>query len=50
VGERTRQLVNGNGRFDNLPPVRLKGKAQPVAVFRARWGEDAPAERKDPAA
>ena len=34
VGERTRQLVSDNARFDSLPPVRFKGKAQAVSVFR----------------
>ncbi len=36
VGERTRQLIQG-GRFEELPPVRLKGKAHPVPLFRAAW-------------
>ena len=41
VGERTSQVLEGNGRFEALPPARLKGKAQPVPVFRARWNEPA---------
>lgn len=34
VGQRTRELVNSGGRFEELPPVRLKGKPRPVPVFR----------------
>lgn len=39
VGGRTRELVGNGGRFEDLPPVRLKGKAQPVPLFRALWGK-----------
>ncbi len=36
VGERTRQLVQGREMaFEDLPPVRLKGKQQPVPLYRA---------------
>jgi len=36
VGERTRELVDANETaFEDLPPVRLKGKQQPVPLFRA---------------
>ncbi|WP_141607767.1 MULTISPECIES: adenylate/guanylate cyclase domain-containing protein [unclassified Myxococcus] len=36
VGERTRELVDANATaFEDLPPVRLKGKQQPVPLFRA---------------
>ncbi|MCY1041014.1 response regulator [Corallococcus sp. bb12-1] len=36
VGERTRELVNANETaFEDLPPVRLKGKQQPVPLYRA---------------
>jgi adenylate cyclase len=35
VGQRTYELVNSAGRFEELPPVRLKGKPKPVPVFRA---------------
>ncbi|HZI15657.1 MAG TPA: adenylate/guanylate cyclase domain-containing protein [Myxococcus sp.] len=36
VGERTRQLVDANETaFEDLPPVRLKGKQQPVPLYRA---------------
>ncbi|WP_224371535.1 response regulator [Hyalangium versicolor] len=36
VGERTRELVQGREMaFEELPPVRLKGKQQPVPLFRA---------------
>jgi adenylate cyclase len=35
VGERTRQLVNAAEAFDELPPVRLRGKQQPVPLYRA---------------
>lgn len=37
VGQRTRDLVSGAGRFQNLPPVRLKGKQHPVPLFRVLW-------------
>jgi len=35
VGQRTCELVNSAGQFQELPPVRLKGKPKPVPVFRA---------------
>jgi adenylate cyclase len=36
VGERTRLLVQGREMaFEDLPPVRLKGKQQPVPLYRA---------------
>lgn len=35
VGRRTVELVGQAGRFEALEPVRLKGKAQPVPLFRA---------------
>ncbi|MHA7634923.1 adenylate/guanylate cyclase domain-containing protein [Corallococcus sp. M7] len=36
VGERTRELVDANETaFEDLPPVRLKGKQQPVPLYRA---------------
>jgi adenylate cyclase len=37
VGERTRELVQGGREmaFEDLPPVRLKGKQQPVPLYRA---------------
>ncbi|KFE68636.1 response regulator [Hyalangium minutum] len=36
VGERTRFLVQGREMaFEDLPPVRLKGKQQPVPLYRA---------------
>ncbi|MBJ6760851.1 response regulator [Myxococcaceae bacterium JPH2] len=36
VGERTRDLVNASETsFEDLPPVRLKGKQQPVPLYRA---------------
>jgi adenylate cyclase len=36
VGERTRELVQGREMsFEDLPPVRLKGKQQPVPLYRA---------------
>lgn len=34
VGERTVARVGSSGRFEELAPVRLKGKAQPVPLFR----------------
>ncbi|XXF78045.1 adenylate/guanylate cyclase domain-containing protein [Myxococcaceae bacterium GXIMD 01537] len=34
VGERTRNLVEA-AAFEELPPVRLKGKQQPVPLYRA---------------
>jgi adenylate cyclase len=38
VGERTVTLLRGNETsFEELPPVRLKGKPQPVPLFRALW-------------
>lgn len=38
VGERTHVLVNDVSKFESLPPVRLKGKAQPVPLFRLTSG------------
>jgi adenylate cyclase len=36
VGERTYELVQGSQMaFEELPPVRLKGKQQPVPLYRA---------------
>jgi adenylate cyclase len=35
VGERTRELLQNSARIEVLAPVRIKGKAQPVAVFKA---------------
>jgi adenylate cyclase len=37
VGERTHELVQGGREmaFEDLPPVRLKGKQQPVPLYRA---------------
>ncbi len=35
VGERTRELVGTPEAFDELPPVRLRGKQQPVPLYRA---------------
>ena len=37
VGARTRELVDVAGRFEDLPAVKLKGKAQPVPLYRALW-------------
>ena len=34
VGQATALLLGGFDRFEALPPVRLKGKAQPVPLFR----------------
>jgi adenylate cyclase len=34
VGGRTVDLVGSGGGFEGLPPIRLKGKAQPVPLFR----------------
>jgi adenylate cyclase len=36
VGEGTVARLDGRERFEPLPPVKLKGKAHPVAVYRAR--------------
>lgn len=36
VGEGTYAAVDEQGRFEPLPPVRLKGKANPVPHYRAR--------------
>lgn len=38
VGVRTREVIGGGARFEDLPPVRLKGKANPVPLYRAQWG------------
>jgi adenylate cyclase len=38
VGVRTREIIGGGARFEDLPPVRLKGKAKPVPLYRAQWG------------
>lgn len=35
VGARTRELGEGSARFEPLPPVLLKGRTQPVPLFRA---------------
>lgn len=35
VGERTREIINAPEAFEELPPVRLKGKQQPVPLYRA---------------
>jgi len=40
VGERTVELIGAGGRFDELPPVRLKGKSQPVPLFRVVLAEE----------
>ena len=40
VGQRTRDLVGSAGRFEELPPVRLKGKAHPVPLYRMLWQAD----------
>lgn len=38
VGERTVALLAGqDSGFEELPPVRLKGKPHPVPLFRALW-------------
>ncbi|MFN0064177.1 MAG: response regulator [Myxococcaceae bacterium] len=37
VGSRTRELV-GQEHLETLPPVKLKGKSQPVEVYRVPWG------------
>lgn len=37
VGQRTRELASSAGRFEDLPPVRLKGKAHPVPLYRMLW-------------
>jgi adenylate cyclase len=38
VGERTVALLAGHeAGFEELPPVRLKGKPHPVPLFRALW-------------
>jgi adenylate cyclase len=38
VGERTVELLAGHeAGFEELPPVRLKGKPHPVPLFRALW-------------
>ncbi len=34
VGERTRERVQDGGLFEDLPPVRVKGRAQPVPLYR----------------
>jgi adenylate cyclase len=34
VGERTVKLLDDTSQFEELAPVRLKGKAQPVPLFR----------------
>lgn len=34
VGERTVRLLDDTSQFEELAPVRLKGKAQPVPLFR----------------
>lgn len=36
LGERTAELIGG-GALESLPPVRLKGKARPVPLFRLPW-------------
>jgi len=33
-GQRTRELAGQGGGFEELPPVKLKGKAQPVPLYR----------------
>ena len=38
VGVRTREVIGGGARFEDLPPVRLKGKTNPVPLYRAQWG------------
>lgn len=40
LGERTHALVRELGRFETLPPVQLKGKSQPVPVWRVAPDED----------
>ena len=38
VGERTVELLAGQeSGFDELPPVKLRGKPHPVPLFRALW-------------
>jgi len=44
VGSRTVELVGVAGTFEPLPPIRLKGKAQPVPLFRV--GGPTPANTK----
>jgi adenylate cyclase len=41
VGGRTSELVGGTTKFETLPPMRLKGKAQLVPLFRVRWTAEA---------
>ncbi len=41
VGERTYEMIGAAGRFERLEPVKLKGKAQPVPLYRAHWGPQA---------
>ena len=41
VGESTRNLCRDYFRFDAMPPARLKGKAEPVPVFKVISPRDA---------
>jgi adenylate cyclase len=34
VGERTYALTQDQSKFEGLPPVKLKGKARPIALYR----------------
>jgi len=38
IGSRTCELAGNSSAFERLPPIRLKGKAQPVALFRLSLG------------
>jgi adenylate cyclase len=40
AGQRTRDLAGQGGRFEELPPVKLKGKAQPVPLYRVPWANE----------
>lgn len=44
AGQRTWELAGSGDRFEELPPVRLKGKAQPVPLYRVPWAAEHPAE------
>ena len=37
IGERARELAGAAGKFEPLEPVQVKGRAQAVPLFRARW-------------
>jgi adenylate cyclase len=42
VGEATRERCGSDGKFEALPPLTVKGKSQPVALFRVLWETDLP--------